>query len=69
MLRSEFYGQKTSSHHGKYRYRRHSLLDEISYNKLIEKGAQGAAQTPLLVAGQATRTTRIENYIIRVDEI
>ncbi len=30
-----FYGQETSSHQGKYRYRRHGLLDEISYNKLI----------------------------------
>ena len=30
-----FYGQETSSHHGKYRYRRHGLLDEIPYNKLI----------------------------------
>jgi len=30
-----FYGQETSSHHGKYRYRRHGLLDEIAYNKLI----------------------------------
>ena len=29
-----FYGQKTSSHHGKYRYRRHGLLDDIPYNKL-----------------------------------
>ena len=30
-----FYGQETSSHHGKYRYRRHGFLDEIPYNKLI----------------------------------
>ena len=30
-----FYGQETSSHHGKYRYRRHGFMDEISYNKLI----------------------------------
>ena len=30
-----FYGQETSSHHGKYRYRRHGLMDEIPYNKLI----------------------------------
>ena len=30
-----FYGQETSSHHGKYRSRRHGLLDEIAYNKLI----------------------------------
>ncbi len=30
-----FYGQETSSHHGKYRYRRHGLLDDIPYNKLI----------------------------------
>ena len=30
-----FYGQETSSHHGKYRYRRRGLMDEISYNKLI----------------------------------
>ena len=30
-----FYGQETSSHHGKYRYRRRGLMDEIPYNKLI----------------------------------
>ena len=30
-----FYGQETSSQHGKYRYRRHGLLDDIPYNKLI----------------------------------
>jgi hypothetical protein len=30
-----FYGQETSSHHGKYRYRRRGFLDEIPYNKLI----------------------------------
>ena len=30
-----FYGQETSSHHGKYRYRRHGLLDDIAYKKLI----------------------------------
>ena len=30
-----FYGQETSSHHGKYRYRRHGLTDEIPYIKLI----------------------------------
>ena len=33
-----FYGQETSSHHGKYRYRRRGLMDEISYNKLIRGG-------------------------------
>ncbi|MEA1895732.1 MAG: hypothetical protein U9N36_11165 [Euryarchaeota archaeon] len=26
-----FYGQKTSSHHEKYRYRRRGLMDEIPY--------------------------------------
>lgn len=30
-----FYGQETSSHHGKYRYHRNGFLDEIAYNKLI----------------------------------
>ncbi|RZN13770.1 MAG: hypothetical protein EF812_07015 [Methanosarcinales archaeon] len=30
-----FYGQETSSHHKKYRYRRHGLMDEILCNKLI----------------------------------
>jgi len=30
-----FYGQETSSHHGKYRYRRYGLLDDTPYNKLI----------------------------------
>ena len=30
-----FYGQETSSHQGKYRYRRHGLLDDIAYKKLI----------------------------------
>ena len=29
------YGQETSSHSGKYRYRRRGLLDNILYNKLI----------------------------------
>ena len=30
-----FYGQKTSSHKGKYRYRIRGLLDDIPYVKLI----------------------------------
>jgi len=30
-----FYGQETSSHHGKYRYRRCGFLDDVPYNKLI----------------------------------
>jgi len=30
-----FYGQETSSHHGKYRYRRRGLLDDVPYNKLM----------------------------------
>ncbi|MDW7728370.1 MAG: hypothetical protein SCH70_14945, partial [Candidatus Methanoperedens sp.] len=30
-----FYGQDTSSHHGKYKYRRHGILDDIPHNKLI----------------------------------
>jgi len=30
-----FYGQETSSHHGKYKYRRTGILDEIPHNKLI----------------------------------
>ncbi len=30
-----FYGQETSSHHGKYKYRRNGILDEIPHNKLI----------------------------------
>ena len=30
-----FYGQETSSHHGKYTYHRRGLLDNIPYNKLI----------------------------------
>jgi len=31
----KFYGQETSSHQGKYRYRRHGLLDDIPHCKLI----------------------------------
>ena len=31
----KFYGQNTSSHGGKYRYRRHGLLDDIPHIKLI----------------------------------
>lgn len=31
----KFYGQETSSHGGKYRYRRHGFLDDIPYIKLI----------------------------------
>ena len=31
----KFYGQETSSHGGKYRYRRPGLLDDIPYVKLI----------------------------------
>ncbi|CAD7767067.1 MAG: hypothetical protein DNFNHJIP_00473 [Candidatus Argoarchaeum ethanivorans] len=31
----KFYGQDTSSHGGKYRYRRHGLLDNIPHIKLI----------------------------------
>ena len=34
----EFYGLETSSHHGRYRYRRHDIMDEIPYNKLIRGG-------------------------------
>lgn len=30
-----FYGQETSSHHGKYKYRRDGILDDIPHNKLI----------------------------------
>ncbi len=30
-----FYGQETSSHHGKYKYHRNGILDEIPHNKLI----------------------------------
>ena len=30
----KFYGQDTSSHGGKYRYRRRGLLDNIPYRKL-----------------------------------
>lgn len=31
----KFYGQDTSSHGGKYHYRRHGLLDNIPHIKLI----------------------------------
>ena len=31
----KFYGQDTSSHGGKYRYRRHGLLDNIPHIKLM----------------------------------
>jgi len=31
----KFYGQDTSSHGGKYRYRRHGLLDSTPHIKLI----------------------------------
>ncbi|MDO9517392.1 MAG: hypothetical protein Q7J10_05000 [Methanosarcinaceae archaeon] len=31
----KFYGQNTSSHGGKYQYRRHGLLDTIPHIKLI----------------------------------
>jgi hypothetical protein len=31
----KLYGQNTSSHNGKYRYRRKGLLDEVSSSKLI----------------------------------
>ena len=34
-FQKKFYGQETSSHRGKYRYRRSGLLDEIPHNKLI----------------------------------
>jgi hypothetical protein len=30
-----FYGQETSSHHGKYKYRRKGILNDIPHNKLI----------------------------------
>ena len=30
-----FYGQETSSHKGKYRYRRHGLLDDVPHRRLI----------------------------------
>lgn len=30
----KFYGQDTSSHGGKYHYRRHGLLDDIPHRKL-----------------------------------
>lgn len=29
------YGQDTSSHHGKYNYRRHGFLDDIPHRRLI----------------------------------
>jgi hypothetical protein len=31
----KFYGQETTSHKGKYRYRRMGLLDQIPHRKLI----------------------------------
>ena len=31
----KFYGQDSSSHHGKYRYHRHGLLDDIPHRKFI----------------------------------
>lgn len=31
----KLYGQDTSSHHGKYRYHRNGLLDDIPHRKLI----------------------------------
>lgn len=31
----KFYGQETSSHGGKYRYRRHGFLEDIPHIKLI----------------------------------
>jgi len=34
-LVKKLYGQKTSSHKGKYRYRRKGLLDEIPAHRLI----------------------------------
>ncbi len=34
----KFYGQDTSSHKGKYRYRRRGLLDSIPHRKLIRGG-------------------------------
>ena len=30
-----FYGQETSAQHGRYRSRRHGLLDDIPHNKII----------------------------------
>ncbi len=30
-----FYGQETSTQQGRYRYRRHGLLDDIPHNKII----------------------------------
>lgn len=35
MFAKKFYGQETSSHEGKYRYRRKGFLDNIPYIKLI----------------------------------
>jgi hypothetical protein len=34
-FQKKFFGQDTSSHNGKYRYRRTGLLDEIPHVKLI----------------------------------
>lgn len=34
-LVKKLYGQNTSSHKGRYRYRRRGLLDEIPYRRLI----------------------------------
>ena len=34
-LVKKLYGQETSSHEGRYRYRRKGLLDELPHNKLI----------------------------------
>ena len=33
----EFYGQDTSSHRGKYRYRRHGILDDIPHHRIIRQ--------------------------------
>ena len=33
----EFYGQDTSSHRGKYQYRRHGILDDIPHHRIIRQ--------------------------------
>ena len=33
----DFYGQDTSSHHGKYRYRRPGILDNIPHHRIIRQ--------------------------------
>lgn len=72
MFAKTFYGQKTSSHKGKYKYRRKGFLDDIPHIKLI-RGAiivnDGDLKNVLSFLGQYDTKIFVRNVELEGEEI